>query len=374
MSLALATWVVKYPSHTSSPPFTVGNTREVERPAPLKELSFRPQAAHRGQLCLSVCQDHKYTFISEPKSWTEAQQFCRTYYTDLATVNHMSDLQALRAAAVGQPDAWIGLYLTSENQVDRKFYWSQPDIPYETPPAGTWWLGRPASKNSLDALSHCGVLTTKNLWYDTTCPEPEGGFACYNKTSNDVFKSGLYKSWLGAQLYCRTYHTDLLSGLTQQKMYEAKYPTRTYSHWTGLFRDNWGWSDGSTSSFRNMKTEVSPQTKKCAALTSDGRWDHVDCGLQKPFVCHGDFKTQTTTAQIALSSAVDPNAFESLILKQLYEHLTAMNLTIYNLKWKRGKDARFSKNKRLQSNRRGPSRLNLHLNVQAITSGHRIFV
>ncbi|KAK7910403.1 hypothetical protein WMY93_015087 [Mugilogobius chulae] len=47
----------------------------------------------------SVSQDHVYHFINEEKSWAEAQTFCRKYYTDLATVNHMRDLERLRAAA-----------------------------------------------------------------------------------------------------------------------------------------------------------------------------------------------------------------------------------------------------------------------------------
>ncbi|KAK7944908.1 hypothetical protein WMY93_000636 [Mugilogobius chulae] len=284
-------------------------------------------------------EDHEYHFISEPKSWAEAQEFCRTHYTDLVTVNHMTDLQALRAAAVGQPDAWIGLYQTSNSLGDRNFHWSQPNIT-DKPGGYAWQSGRPTST---DPPRDCVVYTGYDDWLDVLCENNEA-VSCYDESTGTVIDIEQRMTWLKAQLYCRTHHTDLMSGITQQNLFKAKYPSRSKGYWIGLFRDTWGWSDGSNSSFRNMKTEVNPQTKKCAALTSDGRWESEDCGLQKPFICHGALKTRKTVVKMKLSSLVDLNSLDPFIIQKLNEHLRANNITDVKLSWKEAKTKKLSKN------------------------------
>ncbi|KAK7910402.1 hypothetical protein WMY93_015086 [Mugilogobius chulae] len=246
-----------------------------------------------GQMRLSVSQNLMYHFINGPKSWAEAQTFCRKHYTDLATVNHMRDLERLRAAADGQTDVWIGLYQTSDKLADRKWHWSQPEVKYNEAEA-EWWTGEPNDGEGV-APESCVAISSDKKWADAPC-HWTCYFVCYDETSNTTVLIQDHKTWLEAQQYCRANHTDLMSGPDQQRLFECsafscldstgrwRYPWL----WIGLSRDNWGWSDGSDSSFRNWKTEVNPLSKKCAALVDQGQWESEDCGEKKPFVCYDD--------------------------------------------------------------------------------------
>ncbi|KAK7910400.1 hypothetical protein WMY93_015084 [Mugilogobius chulae] len=231
-----------------------------------------------GQMCLSVSQNLMYHFINESKSWAEAQTFCRKYHTDLATVKHMRDLERLRAAADGQTDVWTGLYQTSDDLADRKWLWSQPEVKYKL--ENKWNANKPTD----DPAVNCAVINNDGYWTDSDC-QNTFRFLCYDETSKTTVLVDESKTWLEAQQYCRTNHTDLVSGRNQQ--FEEKYSSCSPECWIGLSRDTWGWSDQSGSSFRNWNTDVNPNDQKeCAALVDQDRWERKDCSDSKPFICH----------------------------------------------------------------------------------------
>uniref|UniRef100_A0A4W6EH96 C-type lectin domain-containing protein n=1 Tax=Lates calcarifer TaxID=8187 RepID=A0A4W6EH96_LATCA len=80
------------------------------------------------QCFLSTCRLYEYHYISENKTWSEAQSYCREKYTDLATVYDMTDMKRLLDSTENQGEAWIGLY----NQTDsnRTWHWSLPGVEY----------------------------------------------------------------------------------------------------------------------------------------------------------------------------------------------------------------------------------------------------
>ncbi|KAI4905502.1 hypothetical protein NFI96_014286 [Prochilodus magdalenae] len=75
----------------------------------------------------------RYVFIDQYMNWTEAQSYCREYYTDLASVRNNTENQKLRSlTSDSYYSAWIGLYRTRSwsDQSNSSFsYWKagQPD-------------------------------------------------------------------------------------------------------------------------------------------------------------------------------------------------------------------------------------------------------
>lgn len=55
----------------------------------------------------------QYHYVSDPKNWTEAQNYCRETYTDLATIENTKEMNQLIntvSSAGNNSEVWIGLY------------------------------------------------------------------------------------------------------------------------------------------------------------------------------------------------------------------------------------------------------------------------
>ncbi|CAL9694941.1 unnamed protein product [Knipowitschia caucasica] len=307
-----------------------------------------------SQLCCSVSLDLEYHFIDKKMSWSEAQSHCREQHTDLASVNSMKDLKNLTAAANGRTDAWIGLHQTSDNLTDRKWHWSQPTVKYNES-AAPWGSGEPNG----GVAQSCVDMDSDGLWYDYHCDAMRSCFFCYKESSNTavlINDANNLVTWLEAQQFCRTHHTDLMSGLDLLKLFQKQNPYCT-NCWIGLFRDTWSWSDRSDSSFRNWNshTLINPETKKCAALGAEGRWESDDCGLEKSFIYEGALKRKNTLVKIKMSSPVDLNQFSSEILEQLQQHFKANNLGDFKLTWKKDENQDVFKEQKCSSKKKKKS-------------------
>ncbi|XP_060937800.1 lithostathine-1-alpha-like [Limanda limanda] len=57
-------------------------------------------------------------------------------------------------------------------------------------------------------------------------------------------------SWRNAQTHCRSLSLDLVNILSEKQNEEAHNVSTSQIVWIGLFKDPWGWSDGSNASFR----------------------------------------------------------------------------------------------------------------------------
>uniref|UniRef100_A0A671XN92 C-type lectin domain-containing protein n=1 Tax=Sparus aurata TaxID=8175 RepID=A0A671XN92_SPAAU len=123
-----------------------------------------------GQCLFLVCPLHVYHFIKEPKTWKEAQRYCRENYTDLATVYDMNDTQRL-SDSVNTGEAWIGLH-NDVGQDNRVWHWSLPGVEVTK---YFWADNQPNDKNGIE---NC-VVIKNNKWYDTACSDKRA-FICYD--------------------------------------------------------------------------------------------------------------------------------------------------------------------------------------------------
>lgn len=250
-------------------------------------------------LCsFTMCLDYEYHFINESKTWEEAQAFCRANYTDLVTVNNMKHMTEICEGKNCCRSAWIGLYdkNNSNQHENRTWQWSLPGKMYNESQA-QWDTGEP---NDKDGKENC-VSVTNNKWHDVNCCD-QRTFICFNDTSTDNYTSVNYKvineekrTWLEAVQFCREHYTDLVSGLDQFNEAAAAVNITDKTR-IGLFRDTWGWSDGSNSSFRNWNEagndnvvcDTPQQQKNCAKLGDDNKWMSVSCSEKNPFICSDD--------------------------------------------------------------------------------------
>uniref|UniRef100_A0AAX7U726 C-type lectin domain-containing protein n=1 Tax=Astatotilapia calliptera TaxID=8154 RepID=A0AAX7U726_ASTCA len=242
-----------------------------------------------GQCCFFTCCLYEYHFIAENKSWYEAQRYCREKYTDLAKVFDMTDMSRLRNSTQNQGEAWIGLNNTGGN---RTWHWSLPGVEYIHNDS-SWNL------NGRTEPGPGNCVRKRDKLVDVSCDRTMW-FICYDemkKDSKTLYLITTFMNWTQAQNYCRSYYTDLASGLDQVDGEEMKtlFIGRTMSVWMGLFRDSWRWLDGSDFSFRYWDMELfnDEQSNKTCAMTllnRSGKWSSDECDKEKPFFCYdGEF-------------------------------------------------------------------------------------
>uniref|UniRef100_A0A3B3VN34 C-type lectin domain-containing protein n=1 Tax=Poecilia latipinna TaxID=48699 RepID=A0A3B3VN34_9TELE len=200
---------------------------------------FRQSLCCELQVQKEIKQNQRFHYINEEKTWTEAQQYCREKHTDLVTVTNMKDMKRLINMSAGdQSEAWIGLYYQTDG--DRKWHWSQSEVKFNESETN-WNTNEPNDKTG---WQNCGIIWKNLKWGDLSCNNPRY-FLCYDEN----------KTWTEAQSYCREKHTDLISGTKQIEDEEVKNEISHVGSYTyiltGLFRDTWRWSDGSSFSFRH---------------------------------------------------------------------------------------------------------------------------
>ncbi|KAI4890374.1 hypothetical protein NFI96_021532 [Prochilodus magdalenae] len=223
---------------------------------------------------------HQYVFVSESKTWTEAQNHCRQTYTDLATINTMEEMKKLNATLKDKPSnsVWIGLSRGGTG----KWQWSlaDGDLNSEGGAYRNWNSGDP---NNLGGNENCAIMTkTSGTWLDTNC-DSKYSHMCYDDKKTTTGRYVLVKgtmTWREAQNYCRENHADLASVRNQsenQEIYKAAQTSVREVFWIGLFKDSWKWSDQSSSSFRYWATNQPDNQdgqENCTAvsMTNQGRW------------------------------------------------------------------------------------------------------
>ncbi|KAF5891005.1 macrophage mannose receptor 1-like isoform X6, partial [Clarias magur] len=107
-------------------------------------------------------------------SWPEAQNYCRSMYTDLAIVITSADWLRLNKeiASTGLTSrAWIGFY----NDVD-SWRWSLNDFLLKDATLTNWYPGQP---DNYGGHQSCGTMAINGYWYDQCCTDTRP-VICFN--------------------------------------------------------------------------------------------------------------------------------------------------------------------------------------------------
>uniref|UniRef100_A0A3P8UTI9 C-type lectin domain-containing protein n=1 Tax=Cynoglossus semilaevis TaxID=244447 RepID=A0A3P8UTI9_CYNSE len=215
--------------------------------------------------CCSYVQLRKYYYINQNMSWGDAREYCRTHYTDLATIESDNDINGLQSG-FSYEKAWIGLW--------------------DDPSSWKWSLGSHPNSWRWSSIGEPG--RTKGGWYDISC-ERNHSFVCYT-----VFHHvNTIKSWYSAQEYCRSHYTDLATIENAMENDMIFNDTQRLYFWIGLSRVPWTWSNRSPVSFTNWQTgqpDNQNSTQFCAAELSDHKWTDEDCSTRMVFICHKNNK------------------------------------------------------------------------------------
>ncbi|KAK5848245.1 hypothetical protein PBY51_005877 [Eleginops maclovinus] len=272
----------------------------------------------------------QFHLINGSLTWSEAQSFCRLKYTDLATVNNVSDRNEL-ANTLGShvTNSWIGLRKGNTP----RWMWSDGR---GTAQYTRWYPYEPSGDGP------CVEVFVGGTWNDVVCGHGKV-FACY-ETQPDGTDSYVFYSprltWEDSQEQCRAKHTDLayISSDLNNSAVANQANAWKNNMWIGLFSDAWMWSDGGETSFRYwLRGSSSPGDCASVAVTQQGRWVAADCNKKSAFVCHGGLKAKKMFMRMTVRSDVDltDSTISDALLEKLEMVLSQQSITDINVSWRR---------------------------------------
>ncbi len=127
---------------------------------------------------------YRFVLIEEPKTWTEAQSFCRENHMDLATVQSDEDRAKLKEAANAvtfTSFAWIGFY---NGVLTWRWSYKNTVISYTK-----WDSSQPDTFRTEEA---CAFIDGNQRWGDLNCLQ-EKYFVC--QTGKNLYNTYKLMSW-----------------------------------------------------------------------------------------------------------------------------------------------------------------------------------
>ncbi|XP_062372613.1 secretory phospholipase A2 receptor-like [Sardina pilchardus] len=245
-------------------------------------------------LCSLSSSVPQFHVVKKEKTWTEARQYCRENFTDLATIDDKTEMEKVNSTIheAGAGNAWIGL---KKGSIACTWQWSLADRAFykENETEFRNW-GNEQPDNGVQ--DNCVFMGANGKWHDSLC-DHLNHFICYdggNSTQPYVLVN-VEKNWADAQRYCRENHTDLASVRNQaenDQIKKVKGETGAIV-WIGLFRDAWEWSDGSSSSFRYWNTgepNNGDGKESCVKtlIATGAQWNDAGCDDRSHFICYED--------------------------------------------------------------------------------------
>ncbi|XP_059381521.1 macrophage mannose receptor 1-like [Carassius carassius] len=307
-------------------------------------------------ICYSgLASSRQYYFVSENKTWTEAQRYCRQNYFDLATIDNMEEMNSLINTVNGSYNgsAWIGLY----DDVN-SWRWSLEDNDFYQEGERDFrnWYHQPDNNGGKEL---CVFMNGDGKWVDSPC-DYYNTFVCYDDRVNASQRYVLVrdsKTWSEAQRYCREKYTDLASVRNEEEYQQILTITSAcvydncfvYTIWIGLYRNRL-WSDQSSSSFTywlpwarveyaqpdngvNVLGMFGMQHCTAVSLNNFGQWSDESCIVSLPFFCYSAFQGKLSDEyvvgmQVKVTSveSFSHSQIEELVIIKLQEQLVRLGL------------------------------------------------
>ncbi|XP_054595638.1 macrophage mannose receptor 1-like [Nothobranchius furzeri] len=226
-----------------------------------------------------MCQKGKnYSLIEEEKNWCQALQYCRTHYTDLASVNTTRHDEELKQENTNKT-YWIGLMHDE---------WKWDDNSCST--------YRNEANIALEPNSSYSILswTTGFLW-----KSGERASLLCTKGHVRIKVINEPKTWEAAIEYCKAHHTRLLwiedqedQKAVEQWLRHTPVSGYTKSFWIALKQSSvfgfWIWSDRIVN-WNNWKDGTMPEaplSEQCGVMDAGSfKWRDENCWHRLSFLC-----------------------------------------------------------------------------------------
>ncbi|XP_052407374.1 macrophage mannose receptor 1 [Carassius gibelio] len=226
-----------------------------------------------------TCYKGNATYIIQiAKNQSDAQSYCRQYYTDLPSVHNSEENDQITRIIKPSNNFWIGLFLDSWEWSDT---WSRF--------FRHWAAGPPLASGDCVGMSR----TNSGRWAQYSCRQ-RTPFICHGRPVVPEYQfMNQSMTWLDAQSYCRARFTDLAAVTTMNdvnRLVNTVTPGRSGSVWIGLHAvevKRWVWSMGDISQ-ENMWHPGEPNGDGECVRSFNGSWYDESCSTVLPFVCFND--------------------------------------------------------------------------------------
>ncbi|KAM9737583.1 C-type mannose receptor 2-like isoform 1-T1 [Menidia menidia] len=285
-----------------------------------------------GMSALPADLFREYHYVNIPKTWADAQRYCRDVYVDLATVQSPAEHKRLMGIVPpSEKQAWIGL---SDNLISWK--WTHGNVKFNnSADYSNWKPGQPDNKDSNES---CVVMQHDGLWRDENCLTDRPS-VCFDGTKSKHILVDTFMTWNESKTMCRSVYTDLAQVRSFDEN-EKIHPLLSRNAWIGLYRRRWAqWSDQTPRRFRNWDVGQPDNSggtmRSCAAVhTSTGKWWDSACEEKLEFICQ-TLVPPRSRFQLRVQSEADLSqpAVQQQLLEQLRAELGARGLTDLRLRW-----------------------------------------
>ncbi|KAL7875535.1 hypothetical protein AOLI_G00104980 [Acnodon oligacanthus] len=243
---------------------------------------------------LSFCWTRQFYVVNEKKTWTDAQNYCRETFTDLATIESQEEMNAVIALVKRtEGNFWIGLRQKGQQStavINQSWNWSDGSNS-----SYTYW----DDKEPNGGVGVYCVQLWKSpgyRWNDAGCQWP-GPFICYKELPLILINQN--KTWREALRYCREKHVDLVSVHTeeiQSWVESAVYYASTANVWMGLRHtctlSFWFWVNGVSICYQNWAPGNGTGVEDCsggertgAVQSGSKQWVSLPEDQRLNFIC-----------------------------------------------------------------------------------------